>query len=157
MKFSAQEEVAVPAGNLFDMLCDFESLEDAAHRRGVDVVRTDATDGRLTGTAWQADVRLQGKPLRVDIVLLNLQRPEQIELGMTGPGLEGGLTVALTGLAPQCTRLTVSAELRPHTLTARLLVKSLKFTQTTLDRKFEARVAEYLQRLESRYAASRDD
>ena len=157
MKFSAQQEVAVPADSLFDLLCDFERLEEAAHRRGIEIVRTDSPDGRVIGTFWQVEIRFRGKLLHFEMRLRDLNRPHQIVLAVTGPGLEGDLTAELKTVTPERTRLVVSAELRPGTLTARLLVKSMKLTKASLDRKFEARIAEYLEKLESRYAALQDD
>ncbi|WP_298839924.1 SRPBCC family protein [uncultured Roseobacter sp.] len=152
MKFSTQEDIAMPADAVFDALCDFESFERAAEKRGAVVRRTDALSGPETGMTWQAEFTLRGKPREVSLQLTELRRPEDIVLDISSPGLDGEVTFELSGLTPGKTRLTAGIELRPRTLAARLLVQSLKLTRTSLMEKYQARVAEHVRGMESRFA-----
>ena len=54
----------------------------------------------------------------------------------------------LVALSQNRTRMLVSLELRPTTLSSRLLLHSLKLAKSNLDRKFKTRVNELAKRIE---------
>ncbi len=57
----------------------------------------------------------------------------------------------MIALSPSKTRLKLSVDLRPQTLSARLLVQSLKLAKGNLDKKFDARVAELSDNVAAQY------
>ena len=54
MKFSTNEDVEAPIDAVFEMLCDFESFERAAMRRGAEVQRVDQLVAPGVGMIWDA-------------------------------------------------------------------------------------------------------
>ena len=60
------------------------------------------------------------------------------------------MTIDLTALTPNRTRMNVQARLAPRTLSARLLVQSLKLAKARMTRKFSVRVAQFAKTIEGR-------
>ena len=60
---------------------------------------------------------------------------------VTNPALDIRLEIAFTALSKTQTRFQVSTILKPKTLTARLLVQSMKMTRSKYNQRFQKRVA----------------
>ena len=61
---------------------------------------------------------------------------------VTNPALDIRLEITFTALSKTQTRFQVSAILKPKTMTARLLVQSMKMTRSKYNQRFQKRVAE---------------
>ena len=61
MKVTAREDIEAPLDKVFTELCDFESIERQALRRGIEVRRTDTVAGLGEGMTWHARFRFRGK------------------------------------------------------------------------------------------------
>ena len=153
MKFSTREDVGVPIEAAFDMLCDFEGFERSAMRRGAEVQRLDELRQPGPGMAWAAVFELRGKRRELELEIVTFDRPNEIVLETTSPGLIGEVRFELIALSRNRTRLQVSIEVKPLNLSARLMVQSMKLAKARLDRKFRDKVAEYAKGMEDRYAA----
>jgi hypothetical protein len=66
-------------------------------------------------------------------------------------GLDMTLVVELVPLSPQRTRVTLGYEVRPQTISARILVQSVKFAKTSLQRRFEKRIGKICDNISERY------
>ena len=151
MIFTAREDVEAPIDVAFDMLCDFESFERSAMRRGAEVQRADDLAEPGIGMIWDAVFQLRGKRRDVRIEMVTFDRPNEIVLETTSPGLLGQMAFELTALSRSRTRIAVKLEIKPLNLSARLLVQSLKLGKARLTRKFKERVSEYASGMEQRY------
>ena len=69
-------------------------------------------------------------------------------------GLSGDVVVNVVALAPKRARLTLSVELKPKNLSARLLLQSMRFASNSLDREFEARIRDLATNIETAHHAS---
>lgn len=153
MEFSAKEDIEAPIEQVFAVITDFESVERQALRRGIKVTRTHDADGEV-GTEWTAGFKFRGKEMSADIRLTECTAPELVVFAAKAGGLETGMSVDLTALSPRRTRMTVTAHMQPKTLSARLLVQSLKLAKGRVTRKFSVRVAQYAKLVEERARAS---
>ncbi|WP_428927679.1 SRPBCC family protein [Marinibacterium sp. SX1] len=151
MKFSSKEDVEAPIAQVFDMLADFGSYERQALRRGIEVHRTDTRAEPGVGVSWHALFDLRGKRREVDVVVSAFDRPDSIHFTSDSQGLQGLVTLELVALSPRRTRLAIEVDLKPKTLSARLLVQSLKLAKKNLTKRFKLRVADYAKGLEDRY------
>ena len=152
MKFSTKEDIEAPVDAVFDMLCDFESFERSAMRRGADVQRLDALTAPGVGMTWHAVFQLRGKRREIELEMVTFERPNEIVLESTSPGLIGEMGFELMALSRGRTRVTVEMEVKPLNLSARLLVQSLKLAKGSLNRKYKMRIAEYAKGMEERYS-----
>ena len=153
MKFSTKEDVEAPIEAVFDMLCDFESFERAAMRRGAEVQRADRLHQPGVGMTWKAVFPLRGKRRELTLEMVTFDRPNEMVIDSMSQGLAGQMSFELMPLSRNSTRVLVALEVKPLTLSARLWVQSLKLAKTTLTQKYKDRVAEYARGMEKRYAS----
>lgn len=154
MKFSTNEDIGAPIDAVFEMLCDFEAFERAAMRHGAEVQRVKdmATPG--VGMTWNAAFQMRGKPRQMELELVSFDRPNEIVLESTMPGMLGNTSFELIALSKTRTRVKVVMEIKPLTLSARLLVQSLKLAKNSLTKKYKLRIAEFAKTLEDKYHKS---
>ncbi|MAP15115.1 SRPBCC family protein [Sulfitobacter dubius] len=152
MKFSTKEDVEAPIEAVFDMLCDFESFERAAMRRGAEVQRADTMHQPGVGMTWNAVFPLRGKRRELTLEMVSFDRPNEMVIDSMSQGLAGQMSFELMPLSRNSTRVLVALEIKPLTLSARLWVQSLKLAKTTLTKKYKDRVAEYARGMEERHA-----
>jgi len=151
MKFSTREDVEAPIDAVFAMLCDFESFERAAMRRGADVRRVDRMDEPGVGVQWNAVFELRGKRRELQVEMVLFDQPNEMVLDSTSPGLASEMRFELIALSRSRTRVKVELEIKPQNLSARLLVQSLKLAKASLTKKYKLRVAGYASTMEERY------
>jgi hypothetical protein len=151
MKFSTKEDIEAPIDAVFEMLCDFETFERAAMRRGSEVQRTDTKSVPGVGMAWNAVFNLRGKRRQVEIEMISFDKPDEMVFECRSQGLMTLLNVELVALSKNRTRVMISFDIKPLNLSARLLVQSLKLAKTSLTKKYKLRVAEFAKSLEERH------
>lgn len=148
MKFTAEEVIEAPVARVFERVTDFRKFEEKARDRGAEVRRVDALQKAGPGMTWEARFELRGRRQEMSIELTDLARPERLELTSRSPAMAGALTVDLTALAPDRTRMIIETALRPQTLSARLLVQSLKLARTSLVTRYRQRIARFAREIE---------
>lgn len=151
MKFSTKEDIEAPIEAVFDMLCDFESFERAAMRRGAEVQRLDDRTQAGIGMNWEATFEMRGKRRELQLEMVEFDRPNDMALESTSSGILGRTSFELIALSRSQTRIMVELEIKPLNLSARLLVQSLKLAKNSLTQKFKKRVAEHARGMEERY------
>ena len=157
MQFDTKEDIDAPIEAVFEMLCDFEVFERAAMRRGAEVQRLEKVKEPGIGMAWEAKFDYRGKRREIELEIVEFDRPSSIAVESTSPGLLSETRFDLMALSKTKTRITVSLELKPLVLSARLLVQSLKLAKATLSKRFSKRVAEYARSMEDRHARESGD
>ena len=150
MKFSTREDIEAPAEFVFDRVTDFDAYERRALRQGADVSRrTDGPNG--VGSIWDVVFTFRGRERRVAAEITTLDRPTAMVIHSASDGLDVQTEVDLIALSQTRTRVMVSIELKAKTLTARLLLQSMKLAKTKLTKRFKARVLDYAEDIEDRY------
>lgn len=151
MKLTSRQDIEAPAAFVFAALKDFEAWERAALRRGADVARTDKLRDVVPGLSWLVKFGYRGKERRLSLRLTNLEQPTTIGFSGNGASLDGLAGFDLMELAARRTRLSVTLDLKPRTIGARLVLQSLRLAKTRLNRRFADRVAQVCTEIESRY------
>ncbi|MGC1495477.1 MAG: SRPBCC family protein [Sulfitobacter sp.] len=152
MKFATKEDIEAPIEAVFEMLCDFEGFERSAMRRGAEVQRVDNLTTPGVGMTWNAVFEMRGKRRELQVEMVTFDKPNDIILESTSPGLLGKMSFELMALSRSRTRIIVELEVKPLTLSARLLVQSMKLAKASLTRKYKLRVGEYAKGMEERYS-----
>lgn len=150
MRFTARGDLALPIAAVHAALSDVDHYEAEARARGARLERH-GTGGE--GTEWDIAFRFRGRERQLRARLLELRPPGRLRLTWEGRLTRGEAVVELVALARGRTRLALTIDVLPKTLPARLFLQSLRLVKPRLNRRFRARVAEALRRLEARAAA----
>lgn len=149
MKLSTSEDIDAPIESVFEAVSDFAAFERRLLRRGIDITRDESTPHDQVGAHWNATVEWRGHAYEVDARLASINPSDGYVIESSSNGVECLASVDLVTLSETRTRLFVSFDLRPATLSARLLLQSLKLAKGNLTRRFEARVHEFAKDLSS--------
>lgn len=148
MKLSTREDLEMPIEAVFAAISDFDAFERRAIRRGADIARTDRLAEPAVGMAWDVSFKYRGRTRTMTPKVTKLESPSEMEILSETSGLEALLGVELVSLSPARTRMVVGLEMKPHSLSARLLVQSLKLAKANLTKRFRESVADYASGLE---------
>ena len=150
MKFSAQEDISAPIERVFAALCEFETFERLAMRRGAELQRVDPLIQPGVGMRWKVKYVARGRKRTFDLELIEFDPPKQMLFSAKSNGIDATFTVDLLALSRNRTRMAVALDMKPLNLSARLLIQSLKLAKSSLTKKFKDRVADYAKNLGER-------
>ncbi len=154
MKFVEREDIEAPIEYVFSQISDFPALERSAMRRGAEVQRVDDQEQRGIGMAWQTSFMLRGKRRDMRLEMTDYDAPNCLVVESSSANLAGHMMIDLVALSRRRTRMSVEIFVKPKTLSARLLLQSLKLARTNLTRRFALRVAAYAKEVEDRFKAT---
>ena len=143
MKFSAREDIDASIDGVFQAVTDFDAFERRMLRRGVDIMRDEDVPIDRVGARWKANVGWRGRKYDIDAELISLTPGEGFAIESKANGVDSLAVVDLVALSKSRTRMFVSVDLKPTTLSSRLLVQSLRLAKGTLNKRFKARVSEF--------------
>ncbi|EBA13200.1 SRPBCC family protein [Roseobacter sp. CCS2] len=150
MKFSTREDIEAPIGYVYQRVSDFASFERRALRQGIDV-SCRAEGEAAVGTVWDIAFEFRGRKRKVEATLNKLEPEQAVEIESQSDGLIALTQVDLVALSATRTRVLVSFDMRAKTLTARLLLQSLKLAKTKMTARFKTRVQDYAETIEDDY------
>lgn len=143
MKFTASEDIEADQHYVFDRVSDFDAFERLAMKRGVDVVRTDDMLEPGAGMMWRIQVEFRKKMRRITMELEEWTPPDAMLFRARSGGMNMVMKVELIPLSAKRTRLSVELEARPTTLSARLIIQSMRLTKRSLNRRFSTRIRNF--------------
>jgi len=151
MQFASKEDIEAPLSEVFAMLCEFETFERSAIRRGIEVQRVNPTAPAGVGLAWDTKFKLRGRQREMRLTLTEYEPPNTMQFVAVSQGIDATLTLDLLALSHGRTRMAVVLNIAPKNLSARLLIQSLKLAKGNLNKRYKVRVAEYAKTLEERH------
>ena len=151
MKFSSKEDIEAPIDYVFAQVSNFAALERSALRRGADVQRVDDLASNGPGMTWNGAYKFRGKLRKAQLELMHYEPPTSMSFMSKSNAFIGDGDVELVALSRTRTRLALTFELKPQSLSARLLVQSLKLARGSITKKMDARVRAFARDLEERY------
>lgn len=154
MKFSTREDIDAPIDHVFARVSDFTGFERAALRRGAEVTRADRLAQPGPGMVWKIAFDWRHKRRQLVAELVEFRPPNRQQFDFDAKSLRGTLGVELIAMSPRRTRVVVELEFRPKTLTARLIVQSLRMTRARQTARFRQRVADLAREIESGYSST---
>ena len=152
MEISTNEDIAAPSDYVFECLSDFKSFEKAALRRGANVQRVDEAEKLGQGAQWEVGFSFRGKPRDIKVELVEYAPSEQAAYKAIGQGMEAVMQIELVPMSRTRTRMVTTVSMDAKTLSARLLLQSLKLAKGQINKRFEGMMADYARQLEKRHA-----
>lgn len=150
MKFSTREDIEAPMSYVYGRVSDFAAFERRALRQGIEVNRRAAAAPDV-GAIWDIAFQFRGRARKVQAELTKLEPDQALEIKSQSDGLTADTQVELIALSVSRTRILVSFELKAKTLTARLLLQSLKLAKSKMTKRFKSRVLDYAETIEDDY------
>ncbi len=143
MKLSTREDIEAPISKVYAALTDFDGFERQMLRRGIDVARDENCPPPNVGARWQALVKWRKRKHDVEAELVSVDPGNGYAIESRCAGIVCLAVVDLVPLSKSRTRLLISADLKPTTLSSRLFIQTLKLTKRSLTRRFKHRVANF--------------
>ncbi|MDP5307225.1 SRPBCC family protein [Paracoccus spongiarum] len=147
MKFSTRFDVDSTADDLFAAISDFNRLERVLRRRGTSVSRV-APDAGPVG--WLIGFDWRGRPRKLRLEVTRSDPPEHLTMAGTSEALDVAIEASVVALSPSRSRLIFETTLRPRNMRARLMLQTAKLAKPQLDRKYDRRIAEFLDHMRAR-------
>lgn len=144
MNFATHKDIDAPIEYVFQKISNFEGYERQALRRGAQVARVDPAGPVRVGSAWDVAFTFRGKDRKLRATVANIAAPDRLEIDTAATGLNSMTGVDLVALSPKTTRVSVTVQLTAKSLSARLLLQSLKLAKTNLNKRFARRVNEQI-------------
>ena len=148
MKFSTEQIVAAPRDALFSALTDFSRFERDAIKSGAEVHRTDTLTRPGEGMGWRARFDARGRTRELIAELDRMRIPGELIFAGKMSGMEGELAFTLTPIGPEKTRLEAELTLQARSITAKVLLQSLKLARGSVAQGFRQRVKAFCRRSE---------
>lgn len=146
MKIVAKEDIEAPIEKVFVKVTDFRTFERSALRRGASVTRIEAEED--IPLSWDVAFPLRGKTRLFRLTTVDVNAPEHMHISAVSEGMTGRIQVDLVALSRSRTRLRIETEIKPQTLSARLLVQSLRLARGTLQQRLQERLVEFAASIE---------
>ncbi len=143
MKLSTREDIEAPIGKVCEAVTDFDEFERQMLRRGIDIARDDDCPPPNIGARWQARVKWRSRRHDVRAELVSVDPGTGYAIEISGAGVVCLAVVDLVPLSKARTRLLVSMDLKPTTLSSRLFIQTLKLTKRSLTKRFKQRVVSF--------------
>lgn len=152
MKISTREDISAPIEDVFAAVSDFGAIERLFQRRGIVIERDAGAPANGVGRRWVARANWRGRKHRIEAELIELTPDRGYTIESRTGGVVSTTVVDLVRLAPKQTRMLLSVDLRPTTLSSRLLVQSLKLAKGRLTERLKVRASDFAREIESRTA-----
>ncbi len=155
MKFSNQQDIDVPIAYVYRRVTNFAAYERQALRQGAHVVRVDGDGPVGVGATWDVAFTFRNKDRQLRAQVTELVAPDGLVVMTHAKGLTSETRLSLVALAQQTTRVQVQVVLVANSMSARLLLQSLKLAKTNLNNRFRKRVREQLKTIALDYERGR--
>ena len=147
MRIEASAEAPAPLERVRARLGEFDAIEAAARRAGVEVERVSAAP-----LAWRVGVEALGARREAVFTLVE-DAPERMRSEGEAAGVRGGVLILLSPLGPDRTRIDLAVEAEAVSLKGRAVLAPARLAQGAI----AAKVQEKLERFAASFGASGGD
>jgi uncharacterized membrane protein len=149
MKLSNRQDIEAPIDSVYAVASDFAAIERMMAKRGVAVEPDPVSPASGPGKRWAARAKWRGREHLIRSELVSVEKGQGYAIESVSGGVVCMTVVDLVALSKTQTRLFVSMELRPTTLSARLLLQSLRLAKGRLTGRLKTRMADFAHRIEA--------
>ena len=150
MKLKITQAAETSAETVFQAFLRFERYEQALAQYNVHLTRSHGWTKPALGVTWSGKAEIKGKPRRITAELVHLETDRGITLHARVGGLRLETDFDLVPLGRDLTRVNMTIDLKPDTLTARLAVQGLKLKRAKVLQSIQARLNKEVKWIETR-------
>jgi hypothetical protein len=129
MKFKVSEDVDAPQAMVWARFTDFSGFEEDVRGRGATVNRVGNWATTAEGVEWRGEVTIRGKSRPVASKVTRLVSEELCVIESRIGGMDCHYEMSFVPLSPEVTRVALVLDLSADTLTARLILQTLKLAR----------------------------
>ncbi len=155
MKLIAKIDLEAPAAFVYAQLADHAAWEREALRRGADIERPADMPQSGTGAGWRIQVPFRGKMRKVMLKVEQMEPDSSLAFSFDGQSLQGDALLEVQALSARRSRLRVTLDAKPKTLSARLFINTLRLAKGRVQARFDKRLGQLAVRIESSHAEAR--
>ena len=150
MRFTSKTDINAPLNASFAAIADFEAYERHANRTGAEGTRVDALSRPGPGMMWAIRMELRGKLQKIEIELADYEPPNKLIFTGGTDSFDAEVLVELIALSARETRATMTVDLKPKTLAARLILQSARLTKGSITKRIRKRLNKFALEIEDR-------
>lgn len=157
MKFKVSEDVDAPQEMVWQRFTDFSGFEEDARGRGAVLTRVGNWTQTNEGVEWRGEVTVRGRSRPISAKVTQLRPQELCVVDSRIGGMNCHQEMLFTPLAASVTRVTLILDLSADTLTARLLLQTMKLARGRVLQKLQGVLARQGNAVEAVYRRQNRD
>jgi len=151
MKFKVSEDVDAPQAMVWAKFTDFSGFEQDARGRGATVTRIGNWTTTAEGVEWRGEVTIRGKSRSLAAKVTRLAPEDLCLIESRIGGMDCSYEMTFVPLSTEVTRVALVLELSADTLTARLLLQTLKLARSRVMLRLQGMLARQGNAVEAAY------
>jgi hypothetical protein len=151
MKFKVSEDVDAPLAMVWSRFTDFSGFEDDARGRGAVITRVGNWTETVEGVEWRGEVTVRGKNRAVAAKVTRLVPNELCLVESRIGGMDCYYEMTFVPLAAGVTRVALILDLSADTLTARLILQTMKLARGRVLQRLQGMIARQGNAVEAAY------
>lgn len=155
MKLISKTDLEAPADFVYAQLADHPAWEREALRRGVEIERPADAPPSGVGASWRIQVPFRGKPRKGLLRVAQMEPGQNLAFTLEGQAIQGSALIEVMALSARRSRLRVTLDVKPKTLSARLFINTLRLAKSRVQARFDKRVVQLAARIEGNHAEAR--
>lgn len=141
MKFKVSEDVDAPQALVWARFTDFSGFEDDIRGRGATLNRVGNWTQTAEGVEWRGEVTVRGMNRAIASKVSRLVPQTLCIVESRVGGMDCHYEMGFVALSPEITRVTLVLDLSADTLTARLLLQTLKLARGRVLQRLQGLIA----------------
>jgi hypothetical protein len=153
LKFRISDDIEAPIDWVWEGFTDFAAIEADIRARDAELSRVGDWKEAALGVAWRGSVPVRGKVRTIEARIAGFIPEEQLRVESRIGGMSCDYEVVFAPLSAEVTRVSVTLELKASTLSARLLLQTLKIARRKVVQRLEGAVVRQGQAVEADWRA----
>jgi hypothetical protein len=154
MKFKVSEDVDAPQSMVWARFTDFSGFEEDVRGRGATLTRVGNWTETAEGVEWRGVATLRGKARPISSKVTRLVPEDLCVVESRIGGMECYYEMSFIPLSAEVTRVALVLDLSADTLSARLLLQTLKLARGRVLQKLQGMIARQGNAVEATYRRS---
>lgn len=156
MQFKTAEDIDAPIDVVWRHFTEFSGFEAEVQGRGAELTRVGNWKTAQEGVEWRGAVTIRGKRRAVSSKVTKLVEQDVCVIESRIGGMDCTYEMSFVALSPEVTRSALVLQLSASSLTARLLLQTLKLARVKVMQRMQGILARQGNAIEAEYRRQRN-